>query len=151
MDTCTTLIRRVENLEQDKIAQALEITKLKSRVKKLEKRNKASKLQRLKKEKMIADMDEDVDVTLKDVTTDVKDVTAQDAKIDESADVQGWKAESQVQIYQIDLEHVDKVLSMQEDDVKPAELQEIVEVVTTAMLITEVVTATSATLTAATP
>nr|GEW56000.1 hypothetical protein [Tanacetum cinerariifolium] len=29
IDTCTTLTRRVENLEQDKIAQALEITKLK--------------------------------------------------------------------------------------------------------------------------
>nr|GEW42114.1 hypothetical protein [Tanacetum cinerariifolium] len=157
---------------QDKIAQALEITKLKSRVKKLERRNKASKLQRLKKvgtaqrietsddtvmddvskqEKMIADMDADVDVTLKDVMVDVKDVAAQDAKIDESADVQGWKAESQAQIYQIDLEHADKVLSMHDDDVEPAELQEVVEVVTTDMLITEVVTATSATLTAATP
>nr|GFB15992.1 hypothetical protein [Tanacetum cinerariifolium] len=36
MDTCTTLSRRVEHLELDKIAQALEITKLKQRVKKLE-------------------------------------------------------------------------------------------------------------------
>nr|GEW68067.1 hypothetical protein [Tanacetum cinerariifolium] len=49
MDTCKTLIRRVENLENDKIAQALKITKLKQRVKKLERRNKASKLLRLKK------------------------------------------------------------------------------------------------------
>nr|GEV79087.1 putative ribonuclease H-like domain-containing protein [Tanacetum cinerariifolium] len=51
LDTCTILTRRVENLEQDKIAQALEITKLKQRVKKLERRNKlkASKLRRLKK------------------------------------------------------------------------------------------------------
>nr|GEY27307.1 hypothetical protein [Tanacetum cinerariifolium] len=40
MDTCTTLSRRVEHLELDKIAQALEITKLKQRVKKLERRNK---------------------------------------------------------------------------------------------------------------
>nr|GEW11730.1 hypothetical protein [Tanacetum cinerariifolium] len=31
MDTCTTLTRRVEHLEQDKVAQALEITNLKSR------------------------------------------------------------------------------------------------------------------------
>nr|GEZ01410.1 hypothetical protein [Tanacetum cinerariifolium] len=110
------------------IAQAMEITKLKSRVKKLERRNTTSKLQRLKKvgttqrietsddtvmddvskqERMIADIDADVDVTLKDVAADVKDVDAQDAKIDE----------------------------------KPAELQEVVEVVTTAKLITEVVTA----------
>nr|GEZ82534.1 copia protein [Tanacetum cinerariifolium] len=42
LHTCTTLTRRVEHLEKDKIAQALEITKLKSRVKKLERRNKAS-------------------------------------------------------------------------------------------------------------
>nr|GFC55016.1 hypothetical protein [Tanacetum cinerariifolium] len=48
-DTCTILTRRVEHLEQDKIAQALEITKLKQRVKKLERMNKASKLRRLKK------------------------------------------------------------------------------------------------------
>nr|GEV17296.1 uncharacterized mitochondrial protein AtMg00810-like [Tanacetum cinerariifolium] len=91
--------------------------------------------------RMITDMDADVDVTLKDV--------ALDAKIDESADVQGRKAESQAQIYQIDLEHADKVLSMQDDKGEPAELQEVVEVVTTAKLITEVVTAASATITAA--
>nr|GEV13479.1 reverse transcriptase domain-containing protein [Tanacetum cinerariifolium] len=53
LDTCTTLTRRVENLEHDKIAQALEITKLKQRVKKLERRNKASKLKRLKKDLLL--------------------------------------------------------------------------------------------------
>nr|GEW33822.1 hypothetical protein [Tanacetum cinerariifolium] len=152
------------------IAQALEITKLKQRVKKLERRNKASKLKRLKKVgtsqrietsddtvmddvskqgMMIADMDADVDVTLKDVDAIVKDV--QDAEIKESLDVHGRQAESQAQIYQIDLEHTDKVLSMQDVDIEPAELQEVVEVVTTAKLITEVVTAASATITAAAP
>nr|GEW49997.1 hypothetical protein [Tanacetum cinerariifolium] len=45
--------------------------------------------------------------------------------------------ESQAQIYQIDLEHADKVLSMQDVDIEPAELQEVVEVVTTAKLITK--------------
>nr|GFD26565.1 hypothetical protein [Tanacetum cinerariifolium] len=35
-----TLTRKVEALEQDKVAQALEITKLKQRDKKLEKKNK---------------------------------------------------------------------------------------------------------------
>nr|GEX02340.1 putative ribonuclease H-like domain-containing protein [Tanacetum cinerariifolium] len=107
IDTCTTLTRRVEHLEQDKIAQALEITKLKSRVKKLEKRNKASRLKRLKKVRMIADMDADADVVLeeaKDVATDiVKD----------------------------------------EEETKPAKLQEVVDVVTTTKIITEVVTAAS--------
>nr|GEY40635.1 putative ribonuclease H-like domain-containing protein [Tanacetum cinerariifolium] len=106
VDTCTTLTRRVENLEQDKIAQALEITKLKQRVKKLERRNKL-------KGRMIADMDADVDVTLKDVVDIEKEVDV-DAKIKESAD---------------------------DVEVEPAELQEVVEVVTTAKLITEVVTA----------
>nr|GFD60256.1 hypothetical protein [Tanacetum cinerariifolium] len=48
-------------------------------------------------------------------------------------------------------EHPNKVLSMQDDEVEPAELQEEVEVVTTAKLITKVVTATSATITVAAP
>nr|GEX76838.1 hypothetical protein [Tanacetum cinerariifolium] len=48
------------------------------------------------------------------------------AEIKESADVQGRQAESQAQIYQIDLEHADKVLSMQDDELEPTELQEVV-------------------------
>nr|GEW18532.1 hypothetical protein [Tanacetum cinerariifolium] len=151
LDTCTTLTRRVENLEHNKIAQALEITKLTQRVKKLERRNKLKvfKLRRLKKVgtaqrvdtsddtvmydvskqgRIIADMDADVDVTLKYIAKDVVDV-AVDAEIAKSADV----------------------LSMQDDEVEPVELQEVVEVVTTAKLITEVVTAASATITVAAP
>nr|GEY50542.1 putative ribonuclease H-like domain-containing protein [Tanacetum cinerariifolium] len=120
LDTCTTLTRRVENLEQDKITEA---------------------------GRMIADMDADVDVTLKDITKDV----ALDAEIEDSADVQGRQAESQAQIYQVNLEHADKVLSMQVDEVKPTELQEVMEVVTTTKLITEVVTAASATITVVAP
>nr|GFB24591.1 hypothetical protein [Tanacetum cinerariifolium] len=117
LDTCTTLTRRVKNLEHDKIAQVLEITKLKQRVKKLEKRNKLKvlKLMRLKKVgtaqrvetsddavmddvskqgRIIADMDADVDVTLKDISKDV----AVDDEIKESVDVQGRQAEPQAQI-----------------------------------------------------
>nr|GEV55392.1 reverse transcriptase domain-containing protein [Tanacetum cinerariifolium] len=130
LDTCATLTRRVEHLEQDKIAQALKITKLKQRVKKLERRNKlkASKLRRLKKGRIITYIDADKDVTLKDVAAVAKDV--QDAEIKESLDVQG---------------------SMQDVDIEPAELKEVVEVVTTAKLITEVVTDASTTITAAAP
>nr|GEW68877.1 hypothetical protein [Tanacetum cinerariifolium] len=62
----------------------------------------------------------------------------------------GGQVESQAQIYQIDLEHADKVLSMQDDEVEPSELQEVVEVVFSAKLISEVVTTASATITAAT-
>nr|GFD40100.1 hypothetical protein [Tanacetum cinerariifolium] len=50
-------------------------------------------------------------------------------------------------IYKIDLDHASKVLSMQEDE--PVKVQELVDVVTTAKLITEVVTAASETVTAA--
>nr|GEV30589.1 hypothetical protein [Tanacetum cinerariifolium] len=51
LETYTTLTRKVEALEQDKIAQALEITKLKQRVRRLEKKRKlrVSGLKRLKK------------------------------------------------------------------------------------------------------
>nr|GEU58659.1 reverse transcriptase domain-containing protein [Tanacetum cinerariifolium] len=66
-------------------------------------------------------------------------------------DADGRKAKSQAQIYQSDLEHANKVLSMQDDNIEPPELQEVVEVVTTVKLITEVVTAASATITAAAP
>nr|GEW07031.1 putative ribonuclease H-like domain-containing protein [Tanacetum cinerariifolium] len=172
LKTCTTLTRRVEHLEQDKITQTLEITKLKQRVKKLERRNKlkVSKLRRLKRVgtsqrvdtsddnvmddvskqgEIIANIDADKDVTLKDFADIAKEV-AVDAEIEECADVQGRQAESQTQIYQINLEHADKVLSMHDDEIEPAELKEVVEMVTTAKLMTEVVTATSATITAAT-
>nr|GEW14916.1 hypothetical protein [Tanacetum cinerariifolium] len=40
LDTCADLTRRVEHLKHDKVAQNLEITKLKTRVKKLERANK---------------------------------------------------------------------------------------------------------------
>nr|GEU43940.1 hypothetical protein [Tanacetum cinerariifolium] len=171
MDTCTALTRRVEHLEFDKVAQHMEITKLKMRVKKLERRNKVKvlELRRLQKVgtsqrvetsnetvmddvsnqgRMIVEMDQDANVVLEDDKEEAKEV-AEDAKVDESIDIQGRQAESQAEIYKIDLDHANKVLSMQEDKTKPAEVQEVVEVVTTAKLITEVVTATSKTITAA--
>nr|GEU92902.1 hypothetical protein [Tanacetum cinerariifolium] len=63
--------------------------------------------------------------------------------------IKGRQAESQAEIYKIDLDHANKVLSMKEDETEPAEVQEVVDVVTTAKLITEVVTAASETITAA--
>nr|GEW89527.1 hypothetical protein [Tanacetum cinerariifolium] len=77
-----------------------------------------------KQGRIIANMDADKDLTLKDVAIVAKD---------------------------IDLEHADNVLSMKDVDIEPAELQEVVEVVTTAKLITEVVTAGSVTITVAAP
>nr|GFA13447.1 xylulose kinase-1 [Tanacetum cinerariifolium] len=147
LETFIALTRRVENLEQDKISQTLEITKLKQRVKKLERRNKlkASKLRRLKQVgtaqrvetsedtimddvfkqgEIIANMDEDEDVTLKDVAAAKKDT-----EVKKDVDVQGRPTESQAQIYKIDLEHADKVLSMQDDEPEPAELTEVDDVI----------------------
>nr|GEW62772.1 hypothetical protein [Tanacetum cinerariifolium] len=92
-----------------------------------------------------------VGVTDEGAADDIAKDVAVDAEIKESADVQGRQVESQAQIYQINLEHADKVLSMQDDEVEPAELQEVVEVVTTGKLITEVVTVASATITVAAP
>nr|GEY94360.1 putative ribonuclease H-like domain-containing protein [Tanacetum cinerariifolium] len=146
LDTCSALVLRVEGLENDKTAQQLEIVKLKARVKKLEKINKvkSSKLRRLKKVgtsqpvessddvenvfnqgRKIVDMDQDEGIEL--VANQKKD-----------AEVEGRHADKQEETYNIDLDHSSKVLSMQEDD---TEVQEAVEVVTTAKLMTEVVTA----------
>nr|GFC36915.1 hypothetical protein [Tanacetum cinerariifolium] len=72
------------------------------------------------------------------------------AEVKKDADVQGRLEESQAKVYHIDLEHADKVLSMQDDVEEPVELQEVIEVVTTAKLMTEVVTvAATTTITAA--
>nr|GEV64375.1 uncharacterized mitochondrial protein AtMg00810-like [Tanacetum cinerariifolium] len=127
-------------------AQQLEIVKLKARVKKLEKINKvkSSKLRRLKKVgtsqrvessydvenifhqgRIVVDMDQDEGIEL--IIDQEKD-----------AEVEGRHADKQAEIYNIDLDHSSKVLSMQEDD---TEVQEAVEIVTTAKLMTEVVTA----------
>nr|GEZ58338.1 xylulose kinase-1 [Tanacetum cinerariifolium] len=100
-------------------------------------------------ERMIAEMDQDADVVLEDykeVADEAKEVS-EEAKVDESVDIQGTQEESQAKIYKIDLDHANKVLSMQEDETKPAEVQEVVDVVTTAKLITKVVTAASETIT----
>nr|GEU72285.1 hypothetical protein [Tanacetum cinerariifolium] len=139
LETCTTLTKRVENLEQEKIDQALEITKLKHKDWRLEHKMKlkASGFKILTKGK-ITEVDADEDVTLEEVAAEVP--------ID--ADIHGRLNESQAPVYHLDLEHAQKVLSMQDDEAEAAELKEVIEVVTTAKLTTEVVTATATTITA---
>nr|GEY72885.1 hypothetical protein [Tanacetum cinerariifolium] len=153
LDTCSALTRRVENLKHDKVAQQLEIMKLKARVKRLERANKvkSSKLRRLKKvgtsqriessedmedvfnqERMIDDLDKDKGIEL--VVDQVKDTDTAKTEGRHAAK----QAKKQTEIYHLDLDHPSKVLSMQEDD---SEVQEVVEVVTTTKLITEVVIA----------
>nr|GEW72955.1 reverse transcriptase domain-containing protein [Tanacetum cinerariifolium] len=101
-------------------------------------------------ERMITDIDKDADVVLeeaKDVAADPKD--DQDTNVQVNVDIQGRTAESQAEIYKIDLDHANKVLSMQEEKSEPTEFQEVVDIVTTVKIITEVVTAASTTITVA--
>nr|GEY68432.1 hypothetical protein [Tanacetum cinerariifolium] len=68
LDACAALARRVEHLEYDKVAQALEITKLKMRVKRLEKGNKdrVLKLRRLQKVRTSQRVDTSDDTVMDD-------------------------------------------------------------------------------------
>nr|GEV86231.1 hypothetical protein [Tanacetum cinerariifolium] len=112
---------RVENLENDNVAQKLVIVKLEARVKKLEKANKikSSKLRRLRKvetskrvessddmedvfnqERMIADMDMNEGIEL------VKDAEVAKSEGRNAAE----HAEKQAKIYNLDLDHSLKVL-----------------------------------------
>nr|GEV12686.1 hypothetical protein [Tanacetum cinerariifolium] len=91
--------------------------------------------------RMIDEMDKDDVVVMMDDKEEDKKV--EEAKVDESAQVQGRQADFQAKIYKIDMGHANKVLSMQEAGYEPAEVQEVVDVVTTAKLIIEVVTAAS--------
>nr|GEW08009.1 hypothetical protein [Tanacetum cinerariifolium] len=143
VDSSSKFYMKVEALEQDKEAQACEIIKLKQMVKKLERKNKLKvfRLRRLKKfgtaqrvesskdtviddvskqGEIIANMDADKDVTLKNVADVSKEVEVEkDAEVEKDTDGQGRSAESQAQIYKIDLEHADKVLRMQDDKPEP--------------------------------
>ncbi|GJW70621.1 hypothetical protein Tco_0127538 [Tanacetum coccineum] len=70
MELCTFLQNRVIDLENTKTAQAQEITSLKLRVKKLEKKggSRTYKLKRLYKGRKINDIDKDIEITLVDET-----------------------------------------------------------------------------------
>nr|GEZ96493.1 hypothetical protein [Tanacetum cinerariifolium] len=57
---------------------------------------------------------------------------------EKDAELEGRHADKQAELYSLDLDHSSKVLSMQEDDI---EVQEAIKIVTTAKLMTEVVTA----------
>nr|GFA47107.1 hypothetical protein [Tanacetum cinerariifolium] len=122
-------------------SQALEITKLKRMVKRLERGNKARvlKLIRLQKVRTSQMVDTSDDTVMDDESNqgrmidemDKDDVIVMMDKKDEDKKVEKAKVEE----------------SAQED--KPAKVQEVVDVVTTAKLITEVVTTASETVTAA--
>nr|GEW48781.1 hypothetical protein [Tanacetum cinerariifolium] len=149
LNVCSALTKRVKNLENDNAAQKLVIIQLKARVKRLEKANmvKSSRLRRLRKvgaSKQVESSDDMEDVfnqgrMIDDMEKDEGIELVKDAEVAESEGRHAaQQAKKQAEIYHIDLDHSSRVLSMQEDDSK---VQEVVEVVTTAKLITEVVTA----------
>nr|GEV96957.1 hypothetical protein [Tanacetum cinerariifolium] len=165
LETCATLTKQVANLKQDKIAQAIEITKLKQKVRRLEKKRqyKSSRIKRLRKVGRTQRVEYSADTVMDDqenaskqggiTELDVdKDVTLEevDVEVTMDDDVQGRLAESQAKVYHLDLQHAEKVHSMKDtDEVEPAEVEEVIEVVTTAKLMTEVVTTAAATITVA--
>nr|GEV47482.1 hypothetical protein [Tanacetum cinerariifolium] len=138
LDACAALTRRIEHLEYDKVAQALEITKLKRKVKKLEKGNKVKvlKLRRLQKVGTSHRIDTSEDTMMKDASNQGRMI--EDLDKDDDVDLMDDKGEEKKE---------EEVKDDQEDE--PAKVQEVMDVVTTAKLITEVVTASSETVTAA--
>nr|GEW78049.1 hypothetical protein [Tanacetum cinerariifolium] len=106
LDACAALTRRVEHLEHDKMAQDLEITKLKTRVKKLKRANKERMIDELVRDEGVALMGEKEE---EKKAKKVKDIAG-------DAQVEGRQAEIQADIYQINMDHTAKVLSMQEDE-----------------------------------
>nr|GEV99175.1 hypothetical protein [Tanacetum cinerariifolium] len=115
LENYATLTKQDANLEQDKVAQAIEITKIKQRVRRvksladivMDDQEDASK------QGGIAELDANEDVTLEDV----------DAKVEVDAD--------------------------DTDKAEPAEVEEVIEVVTAAKLMTEVVTTAATIITTA--
>nr|GFA85980.1 hypothetical protein [Tanacetum cinerariifolium] len=69
--------------------------------------------------RIIDEIDKDDAVILMDEKEDDKKV--EEAKVDESAQVQGRQAESQAKIYKTNMDHANKVLSIQEDESEPVE------------------------------
>nr|GEX61519.1 hypothetical protein [Tanacetum cinerariifolium] len=145
MDLCTRLSNKVLDLESEvidiKFSFTDKIEKLEDRVHKLEKENRILKEKSFKSAKidtaapvedkeesfkqgrMIANMDEDVEVNLE---------------------------ETQAKAYNLDLQHSEKVLSIHDiNEEELAEVEKVIEVVTTAKLMTVVVTTAKPTTVAA--
>nr|GEU72256.1 ribonuclease H-like domain-containing protein [Tanacetum cinerariifolium] len=129
LDACTALTRRVENLEHDKVAQDLEILKLKTRVKKLERANKVKtmKLRRLRKVGTSQRIESSDDTLIEDVSNQGRVIDESDKDI--GAELMNEKEEKeteevrvnledaqlegrQADIYHIDMDHATKVLKV---------------------------------------
>nr|GEU51205.1 hypothetical protein [Tanacetum cinerariifolium] len=136
MDLCTNLSNKVLDLESEvlniKSTYKAKFEKLESRVKRLEEENRL--LKELKGVHSIVDSDEPV--------MENEESSKQGRKIaDINADVEINLEKVQAETYNLDLNNQEKVLSMLDvNDEEPAGVEEVLEVVTAAKLITEVVT-----------
>nr|GEZ10076.1 hypothetical protein [Tanacetum cinerariifolium] len=141
LETCATLTNQVANLEHDKIAQAIEITKLKQRVRRLEKKRqfKSLGLKRLRKIGTAQGVESSADTVMDDLDDSSKqEGGGRIAELDANEDVT--------------LEDIDAEVAMDAADTNKTEhdeVEEVIEVVTTAKLMTEVVTTAATTITAA--
>nr|GEW19733.1 ribonuclease H-like domain, reverse transcriptase, RNA-dependent DNA polymerase [Tanacetum cinerariifolium] len=118
----------------------------------LEKTNKAKtlKLRRLRKVGTSQRVDTSDDTLMEDVSNQGRVIDRVEDAVKKADEVKEYTANTQVKgrqadIYNIDMDHAAKVLSMQEEE---SEVQEPVKVVTTAKLITEFVVAVSETVSA---
>nr|GEY55826.1 hypothetical protein [Tanacetum cinerariifolium] len=132
LNGCASLARRVEHLEHDKVGTSQRVDTSGDTI-----------IEDISNQgRMIDELDRDEGVVLMS--------EKEEKKVEEVKDITGDAQAKgrQAKIYQIDMDHAAKVLSMQDDE---PELQEAVEVVTTAKLITEVVAAVSEAVSAARP
>nr|GFA83108.1 hypothetical protein [Tanacetum cinerariifolium] len=119
LEKCSALVLRVEGLENANAAQQLDIVKLKAR--KLEKLNKvkSSKLRRLKKvgtsQRIESSKDEENVFNQGRISVDIDEGIELDVDQEKNAEIEGRQADTQEEIYNIDLDHSSNVLSMQED------------------------------------
>nr|GEY94478.1 hypothetical protein [Tanacetum cinerariifolium] len=119
LDKCSAFVLRVKGLETANAAQQLEIIKLKARVKKLERLNKvkSSKLRRLKKvgTSQHIESSDDVENVFNQgrISVDMETDEGIELEVDQekSAEVEGRHADTQTEIYNIDLDHSSKVLT----------------------------------------
>nr|GEV52625.1 hypothetical protein [Tanacetum cinerariifolium] len=125
-----------------------DVNELKQRVRRLEKKRqfKSSRLKRLRK----VGTTQRVESLADTVMDDQEDASKQGEIAELDADKDGRLEESQAKVYHLDLEHAEKVPSMQDtNEAKPAKVEEVIEVVSTAKLMTKVVTTTATTITTA--
>nr|GFC91157.1 hypothetical protein [Tanacetum cinerariifolium] len=131
----TPLFENMLEVREVDAEEEVQILKLKARVKKLERLNKvkSSKLGRLKKvgTSQRIESSEDLENVFNQERVNVDIDEGIELVVDQEmdAEIKGRQADTQAEIYNINLDHSSKVLSMQEDD---AEVQEAVEIVTTA-------------------